>query len=420
MKNALVATTITVAVLLAGCPSKPKPDPTTNPSSNDAGPSVVADIATPPGNAAHGKELVDTYQCNRCHDGATDVAPPENKQCVKCHDNIMKGLFKAPPETVAKWKPRVKEYADSPSLTGAKRFNKSWFINYLQQPNDLRPNLHQYMPRLPITPADARDMAAYFGVADSAANDKAALANADLGKGRQLLETKGCGSCHVFGGVAAVPSSNPPPMDGHAFERAHRLAPDLRFARDRMSAATMTAWLTDPKAVKADSDMPKIDLTPDEIKNLTAYILTVEIAPPAKVAKFERLPVLTRKVTFTEVDEKVFHRTCWHCHSEPDYAIGDGGPGNSGGFGFKPRGLNLSSYTGVAAGYLDDNNERQSIFAKDDKGVPRLVNALVARHDEEEQNTETGPVRGMPLGYNALSAEDIQLVETWIAQGRPR
>ena len=29
-------------------------------------------------------------------------------------------------------------------------------------------------------------------------------------------------------------------------------------------------------------------------------------------------------------------------------------------------------------------------------------------------------VRGMPLGYNALSAEDIQLVETWAAQGRPQ
>jgi hypothetical protein len=47
------------------------------------------------------------------------------------------------------------------------------------------------------------------------------------------------------------------------------------------------------------------------------------------------------------------------------------------------------------------------------------VRALLARH-AEERGAATGEVRGMPLGYPALSLEDIQLVETWIAQGRPR
>ena len=69
---------------------------------------------------------------------------------------------------------------------------------------------------------------------------------------------------------------------------------------------------------------------------------------------------------------------------------------------------------------LDDKGERQSVFMKDDQGVPRMVRALMARHEEEEQNIPTGEVRGMPLGYDALSLEDVQLVETWIAQGRPR
>ena len=60
------------------------------------------------------------------------------------------------------------------------------------------------------------------------------------------------------------------------------------------------------------------------------------------------------------------------------------------------------------------------MFTKDADGVPRLVRALVARHEEEEQGAPTGLVRGMPLGYDALPLEDIQLVESWIAQGRPR
>ena len=201
-------------------------------------------------------------------------------------------------------------------------------------------------------------------------------------------------------------------MDGKRFDLGRRLAPDLRFARDRMSAAKMIAWLEDPQAIKGDTPMPKPGLSKAEVKDLAAYILGAEISPPPAKAKLARLPVLARKVTFKEVDEKVFHRTCWHCHSEPDYAIGDGGPGNSGGLGFKPRGLNLSDYNGVAAGYLDDKGERASVFIKDEGDVPRLVKALLARHDEES-GAETGPVRGMPLGY-------IQLVESWVAQGRPR
>lgn len=46
------------------------------------------------------------------------------------------------------------------------------------------------------------------------------------------------------------------------------------------------------------------------------------------------------------------------------------------------------------------------------------MKALLARHDEV--GGENGPVRGMPLGYDPLSLEEIQLVESWIAQGRPR
>lgn len=408
-----------LAAILAGCPNKPKPDvgDASVATNKDAGAAVVK-VDEAPANPAHGKALVAEYQCNRCHAGTGTGAPPENKDCVGCHDNIMQGKFKAPAATIAKWKPRVKEYDVAPSLEAAnKRLHRRWVENYLLQPVDLRPHLHQYMPRLAFTIQQAKDIAAYL-VPDDEPPPPALTA--DLGKGRQLLETKGCGSCHVMTGVAALPASSPPAMDPREFDHAHKLAPDLRFARDRMSAPKMTAWLTDPKAVKPDSAMPKIALTPEEVKDIVGYLTQVELAPPPKLAKFERLPRLERKVTFKEVDEKVFHRTCWHCHSEPDYAIGDGGPGNSGGFGFKPRGLNLSDYNGITAGDVDDKGERRSIFQADEKGVSRLVAALIARHDEEEQNVETGAVRGMPLGYNALSAEDIQLVDTWVSQGRPR
>ena len=376
------------------------------------------------GNVAHGKELVLAYQCNRCHDGTGHEAAVQAKHCVHCHKDIMEDRFTAAPASLAKWKPRVKDLADAPSLGAAgQRFTRAWVEQYLLQPADLRPHLQQSMPRLGITADDARDLAAYLvpnverPISDPAATLE--LKGADLGKGRQLLETKGCGSCHVFSGVAALPSSAPPAMSPKDFEVGHRLAPDLRVTRARTTPAKLLAWLSDPKAVKPDTKMPKVDLSEADVKNLAGYILTAELAAAPTRASRERLPLLTRKVVYQEVDDKVFHRTCWHCHSEPDYAIGDGGPGNSGGFGFKPRGLNLSAYEGIAAGYVDDQNERQSVYAKDKDGVPRLVRALMARSDEEN-GAPTGAVRGMPLGYEPLSAEDIQLVDSWIAQGRLR
>jgi mono/diheme cytochrome c family protein len=411
-----------VAAALTGCPKKPTPDPSAkdSPSSKVPEPPVPN---MPVASAEHGKELVLKYECNRCHDGSGHPAAAQGKHCVSCHKDIMEGRFTASAASLARWKPRVKELADAPSLeaTGT-RFSRRWVEDYLLLPTDLRPHLQQYMPRLAITPADARDIAKYLvpEAEPGPALATAAIAGADLGKGRQLVETKGCGSCHVFSGVAAVPSSNPPAMDGKAFDRGHKLAPDLRVTRDRMTSARVVAWLKDPKAVKPDTAMPTIALTDAEVKDLAGYIMTVELSAPQKKPLPARLPILTRKLTFKEVDDKVFHRTCWHCHSEPDYtAIGDGGPGNSGGFGFKPRGLNLSAYDGITAGFLDDKDERQSIFAKDAEGVPRVVRAMLNRY-AEEAGAATTEVRGMPLGYDPLSLEEIQLVDTWIAQGRPR
>jgi hypothetical protein len=146
-----------------------------------------------------------------------------------------------------------------------------------------------------------------------------------------------------------------------------------------------------------------------------------QLAPPKEARVPARLPLLARPVPFAEVKARVFRKTCWHCHSDPDYAIGDGGPGNTGGFGFAPRGMNLAEYEGIASGALDENGERRSVFEKAPDGEARIVSALLARQREEAgQPTSATALRGMPLGLPALSPEDVQLVESWVAQGRPR
>lgn len=394
-------------------------------SAQDAPASNGGMVASKPGDPAHGKQLVATHECNRCHQGTGNPAPELSKDCVQCHVDIVSGKFTAKADSMAKWKPIVAPLTEVPSLTAAgARFTRASIEAYLLKPHDLRPALVQQMPRLDLSRQDARDIAAFL-VPNETAPPRAAKVEGNLGNGRKLLDSKGCASCHAMTGVAALaPSAIPVPVDAKTMLRSKTLAPDLRYARERFTPDKMLAWLADPKAIKPDTTMPKIPLTPEEAKDLVAYLYNVELAP-LSARPFQRLPVLDRKVTFEEIDQKVLHRTCWHCHAEPDYAIGDGGPGNSGGLGFKPRGLNLASYEGISAGIKDKTSgERGSVLSKKkdtegEAGLPILLRSLLARH-AEENGADTGEIRGMPLGMPPLSAEDIQLVESWIAQGRPR
>ena len=407
-----------VLALLGACKEPPRKEPPP-PRAASGLPSVLVSLGS--GDAAHGKALVGELQCNRCHEGTGVAPPPPNKQCVQCHADIVSGKFKATPALLAKWKPVVSELTDAPSLTAtAKRLRRGWVSAYLSKPHDLRPGLSPSMPRLALSQAQIDDLSAYLVPEDPNTLTDTAQTRGDVEAGRRVLEGKGCMTCHAMTGVDGLVAS-PVPVHVNAEEllRGKRLAPDLRHTRSRQTRAQTASWLADPKGVKPDSAMPKIPLTDTELRDVVAFLHDRELAAPAAANPVARLPLLSRKVTFAEVDKKVFHRTCWHCHSEPDYAIGDGGPGNSGGFGFRPRGLNLSDYGGIAAGFLDDKGERASIFAPGLDGVPRLVTALLARH-AEEAGADTGPVRGMPLGYAPVALEDIQLVDSWVAQGRPR
>lgn len=410
-----------LAVSFVACREPTRKDPPPAPTAVSVATSSsfpVSSVTTPLGNPERGRALVDSMQCARCHGGTGVTEPPANKRCVECHADIVSGTFKASPAQLAKWKPVVADLTLAPSLTGAgKRLRRTWVESYLAKPHDLRPGLSPSMPRLAFTAEARRDIAAYL-VPDEAPSE--AKPSGDLEAGRKVLESKGCMTCHAFGGVAGlVASPLLVSLSPAELSRGKALAPDLRHTRSRQNPSQTAAWLREPKAQKPDTAMPTIPLRDTEIRDVVAFLHNRELEPASAPVKVARLPLLARKVTFAEVDKRVFHRTCWHCHSEPDYAIGDGGPGNSGGFGFAPRGLNLSDYTGIAAGFLDDKGERASVFAAGPDGVPRLVTAMLARH-EEESGAETGTVRGMPLGYAPIALEDIQLVDTWIAAGRPR
>jgi cytochrome c2 len=412
-------------VFAAGCKDKPQPPqsekppaaPTTT-AAPTAAPRVTQTAAFTPGNADSGKKLVEQFECSRCHDGAGVPAVAKNKHCIHCHQDILAGKFKAPAAVVAKWKPNVEKFRDVPSFTAiGKRFVPEAIERYLLEPKDLRPNLVQNMPRLKLTKEQARDIVTFLFKEELGKPRPAPQPEGDSTTGRELFEAKGCGTCHTFTGVPPLATQPKPGEGSEEQRRAVTLAPDLRNARERLRPEQIVQWISDPKSIKPDTLMTPSPVSPPEARNIAAYVLTALLDRPAPKPDVVRLPVLTRKVSFDEINTKVLMRTCRHCHGDPDSQLGDGGPGNTGGFGFKPRGLNLSHHRGALSGLIDDHGERQSAFQPLKNGTPRIIGALLARHAEEAGKPDP-EVRGMPLGLPALPLEEIQLFETWVAQGR--
>jgi mono/diheme cytochrome c family protein len=360
-----------------------------------------------------GRTLAAEYECVRCHQVPTLKAADPKKDCVGCHQKIEAGDFDAPPEILAEWQDHLVHLQATPDLGGARRFRRVWLEQFLLDPHDLRPGIEATMPRLEIDPDQAKALAAFL----SPAAELEWESRGDPVRGRQIFESRDCASCHVFSGLDEPLLRSPPKSETAA---ATVLAPDLRHARERMRPDVMESWLRDPASVHDGALMPSFGLDAKEIQHVAAFILQAPFTEPDPIEVPPRLPVLDRPVSYAEVDAQVFKKTCWHCHSDPDYApMGDGGPGNTGGLGFAGRGLDLATHASMASGAKGDDGKRRSIFRKLEDGTPALVAHLYARQLEVAGRPVDG-VRGMPLGLPPLSLEEIQLVETWIAQGRPR
>jgi mono/diheme cytochrome c family protein len=387
-----------------------------------AEPVVVADKP-----ALHdGAALAIAYECNRCHEGAGLEQATADKACVGCHTAIHSGRFEAPPDVLAHWQKTVVDLTAVPSLDASQRLRRSWVRDFLLRPHDLRPNMSATMPRLDLDPPKAEALARWLvpGEDDQLAEKPDPRWLSWPSRGRRIMERTGCMTCHVMTGLepGISPTSLPVPMTPAELALGTMLAPDLALVRTRLREDSLVSWLMDPRAVKPASAMPSLGLSRTEAEDVAAYLLEVSLKPAQARKIPERLPVLDRRVPYKEVQARVFQKVCWHCHSEADLALGDGGPGNTGGLGFEPRGLNLRDYASIAAGSIGPDGSRRSVFKPltdgPMAGTPRILAHMLARQVEEAGGVVEG-IRGMPLGLPAFSPEDIQLVESWIVQGRP-
>lgn len=163
----------------------------------------------------------------------------------------------------------------APDLTyEGSRAQRQWLADFLKNPQTLRPTLILRMPQFNMSDNDAATLADYITMvlqhpaANPTAVDVRQFTPAMVALGKQLYEVKyQCQSCHTIGGTGGY------------------VGPNLNNAGGWLTAAWIEAWLRNPQALVPDAIEPRRNFTDEEVKALTAYLMTLrQSIKPQKTA----------------------------------------------------------------------------------------------------------------------------------------
>lgn len=173
----------------------------------------------------------------------------EKYRCLVCHRILGKGGTLAP----------------DLSQEGS-RVQKEWLVNYMKKPDTIRPILVERMLQLKIPDADIQILDAYFRttLVDNRVDNLAGvvkgmpLGNPEtISKGRMLyFEKYACDACHQIN------------------LKGGTVGPDLTNAGKRLRPEWIVLWLRNPKTFLKRSVEPVYSLPPNEIEELTAFLLS--------------------------------------------------------------------------------------------------------------------------------------------------
>lgn len=357
-------------------------------------------------------EAMRAGQCTLCHAPPAALAEqlPEagrTDSCTGCH--VWVRQVAADPDRRAKaleifplwerYERSVGSYLQVPDLGAAMaRLEGDWVAGWLVDPHDVRPGLPEGMPRFNLDAGQRAAIAGLFEAHQAQVPPTPRPRQANVAEGERLFGEKGCAACHSAGGRVVSPGLP--------------LAPDLAHARARLSRDHLAAWIRDPSAVHPAATMPDLGLTEAEVLALRDFLWLADLSAPAPPPVPPPPVAAQREVGWDEVEARVFGRICAHCHMNPELNDGRAGPGNAGGFGWAPTGIELQTYEGVVAvaDRIPDTLLRRREEARRDTVSPGQAPAALTRPERP----------GMPLGLPPIPDEDIALVLAWIEQGMPR
>lgn len=153
----------------------------------------------------------------------------------------------------------------APDLTyEGSRAQRQWLVDFLKNPQTLRPTLILRMPQFNMSDKDAAALADYMTMVlqhpevNPARVDAKQFTPAMVTLGKQLYEVKyQCQSCHTIGGSGGY------------------VGPNLSNAGGWLTPAWIEAWLSNPQALVPDTIQPRRNFTDEEVKALTAYLMTL-------------------------------------------------------------------------------------------------------------------------------------------------
>ncbi len=141
---------------------------------------------------------------------------------------------------------------------------RRWLVNFMKNPNTLRPALIRRMPRFNVTDAEAETIADYILTVyqtpafDSDSVDPANHDAAETERGKQLFYSKyACQSCHIV---------DPQSDKGY-------IGPTLTQVGNRLTAAWIFHWLKDPQSLRPGTLEPNRNMSDDDARALTAFLM---------------------------------------------------------------------------------------------------------------------------------------------------
>ena len=145
---------------------------------------------------------------------------------------------------------------------------------FLKNPQTIRPTLILRMPQFNMSDKEAAIVAEYLSMAVQKPDVNPGSTNATqftpamVAMGKQLYEVKyQCQSCHTIGGSGGY------------------VGPNLNNAGNWLTPAWIEAWLRNPQALQADTIEPRRKFTDDEIRALTAYLMTLRAGISPQTSK---------------------------------------------------------------------------------------------------------------------------------------
>jgi cytochrome c len=130
------------------------------------------------------------------------------------------------------------------------------------------PSLQRAVRRLVAAVAIAVPLASACDATDGAAASANQITGGNAERGRELIRSYGCGTCHSIPGVTGATGLVGPPLGGIA-SRSY-IGGVLPNAPDNM-----LRWLRDPRAVDPLTAMPNVGVTPSDARHIAAYLYTL-------------------------------------------------------------------------------------------------------------------------------------------------